>query len=128
VTAPITRYQQFSANEDALASIKRWQNLAGRTPTFHAHRATTTSTAFTFSDDVIVADTTAGDITLTLPVASTNQGRRFTAKKLVAGNDVIVAADGSELIDGAADVTLTTVASSVTVQSVGDGWIVVAQA
>jgi hypothetical protein len=55
-----------------------------------------------------------------------NLGRRFTGKKKAAGNDLVFAGNGSELLDGAPTVTVTADNASRTWQSDGTGWQLVA--
>ena len=73
-------------------------------------------------DAVVRVDATGNPVTVTLPLASSVVGQRMTVKRLNGGsNDVTVAASGSDLIDGAADVTLAAQYDTVTVVSVRDG-------
>jgi len=68
---------------------------------------TTTPTALTTNDRDVFADATAGAVTLTLPAASTCTNVEITVIKIDAGvNDVIIDADGAELINGGATLTL----------------------
>ncbi len=114
--------------------LQRWtapdllslENKLGRTPVYGAHRTVTASTTVIDSDDLVLCDTTAGSITVTLPPAAKNLGRRFTCKKLIAANTMTLDGNGSELIDGAATVAVTTRYASKTVQSDGVGWQIVA--
>jgi len=81
-------------------------------------------------DDGIVAATSGSgaDITLTLPTAaSAGAGKTITVKKVDSGSKkVIVAAAGSEKIDGAASVNLVTRYDSITLVSTGTAWMVAA--
>jgi hypothetical protein len=74
-------------------------------------------------------DATAAAVTITLPLAENQIARDYTIKKVDAGaNTVTVQASGSDLIDGAASVTLSAQYDSVTVKSNGDGiWDIIAR-
>ncbi len=74
-------------------------------------------------DDVILGNATGGAFAVTLPKASLFEGRRFTAKKIDASaNAVTLDGDGSETIDGAANVALAAQWDKVTVLSDGTNW------
>ena len=70
--------------------------------------------------DVTIADSTSGNVNVTLPPATTNKGERFTFKKIVAANSVVISS--ADNIDGAASKTLTTQYDTVTVYSDGTTW------
>lgn len=107
-------------------ALKKLENLLGRTPVFGATRTVTAATTIIDSDDVVLVDTTGGSITVTLPPAATNLGRRFTMKKMVAANTMTLDGNGAETIDGAATVAVTVQYAARTVQSDGSGWLIVA--
>lgn len=98
----------------------------GRTPTWGDHRTVTTATTVVDSDDLILVDTTSGSVTVTLPSAVGRRGRKFACKKLIAANTMTLAGAGSETIDGAATVGITTQYAARTVQSDGINWHIVA--
>lgn len=50
------------------------------------------------TDEVVIVDTTLGDVTLTLPAAS--RGREFRVVNKVAGNTLTVLSSGSDVIYG----------------------------
>lgn len=118
----------FGPLDDSLVSraLRKVENLLGRTPVFGASRTVTAATTIVDSDDVVLVDTTGGSVTVTLPPAATNLGRRFTVKKLIAANTLTLDGNGSETIDGAATVALTTRYAARTVQSDGTAWHIVA--
>lgn len=63
-------------------------------------RLTTTDTALTEADDILLVDTTAGNVTITLPSAALAPKVRFAVKKV--GNDVntvTVQRAGSDTVD-----------------------------
>ncbi len=60
----------------------------------------TGDTTLTISETVVLCDATAGAITVTLPAASGNTGRRFFIKKIdSSANSVTIEGSGSETID-----------------------------
>jgi len=77
----------------------------------------------TAGDHTILGDATSGAITITLPSAAGIAGRVYVVKKIDnSTNAVTVAASGSETIDGATSVSLSTQWGSVRVQSDGSNW------
>lgn len=70
-------------------------------------RTVTTDATLTDADYMVRADTTGGDVTITLPDGADRPGQQFAIKKLVAANNVIVQASGGT-IDGAANHTFAT--------------------
>ena len=88
---------------------------------------TTGYTAKTATYTVLPADNiincTANTFTVTLPTAVGITGKRYTVKNVGAGT-ITVDGDGSETIDGAADVTLAQWAKT-TVVSDGANWITI---
>lgn len=80
--------------------------------------------SYTANDEVIKFDTTSGNVTASLPSAVGNKGKWFTAIKTVAANSLIIDPSGTELINGAATLTLTAQNSSVTFYSDGSNWFI----
>lgn len=77
-------------------------------------------------DDVIGADATSGQITVTLPPAASVRGKQYVVKRLNDGvNSVIVDAFGSEQVDQSTGVTLASQDASTTVFSTGTKWLIV---
>jgi hypothetical protein len=100
-------------------ALRVLQGLLGRTPQFADARIVTASTTMTDADDTLLVATAGGAVTVTLMVASTVLGRRFTVKKMDASaNNVVLDGNGSETLDGAANITWNTQYTSYTVQAV----------
>lgn len=79
----------------------------------------TTATTLDATHSTLIVNN-AGTDNMTLPLASTCPGRKYTIKKIsAAANDVGLLAAGSDTIDGGASKTLTLQYSSITVQSNG---------
>lgn len=68
----------------------------------------TANYTITTSDKLVYADTTSGNITLTLPpLASVTAGTVYSCQKAATANTLTIAADGSEAIGGSATLSLT---------------------
>jgi hypothetical protein len=103
---------QASRNADLLARVQR-----------DGVRAITASATLTAADNVVGADTTSGNVTVTLPPPGPIQGHRFTVKKLVAGNTLTVSSSAN--IDGSGTSAWTTNQEARTFESTGTTyWIV----
>lgn len=76
----------------------------------------------TGSPAFITADTTAGSVTLTLPPAASVTGYRAEVKKIAAANTLTVEGNGSETIDGSANLAWTTQYQSFAFVSDGSQW------
>jgi hypothetical protein len=86
----------------------------------------TASTAILSNDFAIIANSTSGAITVSLPPAATANGRVFVVKRVNAGaNNVTVDPFGSETIDGAATNVLSTQWAYVRFVSNGTAWFIV---
>ena len=75
--------------------------------------------SITRAQTFVLADTTSGNITLTLPPAADLLGRTIVIKKKVAANTLTVDGNGSETIDGALTLAWTTQYQSYTLTSDG---------
>jgi UDP-3-O-acyl-N-acetylglucosamine deacetylase len=76
---------------------------------------------------VVEATGGGGGITLTLPPAASNQGRRFSIKKVDAAAGVVtVDANGAELIDADLTYVLSNEDQYVVIVSNGTNWSIVA--
>lgn len=75
-------------------------------------------------DRFILADATGGAFTVTLPTAVGRKGKPFTVIRTNSGaNAVTVDGDGSETINGAANVSLSSQYDRVTVISDNTNWL-----
>jgi hypothetical protein len=75
---------------------------------------------------VYLVNTTSGSVTVSLPAASTCANMTLTFKKIAAGNNMILDADGSETIDGAETKSYSANNTWVTIISNGSGWYIIA--
>lgn len=74
------------------------------------------------TDNMILVDTTGGNITVSLPAKATSVGRELTIKHIAAANTTTIDGSGAETIDGAATLALTTQYSSRTITCNSAGW------
>ena len=94
---------------------------------FGSVRSVSASTTITTSDYAILANSTAGAISVTLPAASTVTGRIFFVKRVNAGaNNVVIDPNAAETIDGAATHTLSAQWARVEFISNGSAWFIIA--
>jgi len=95
--------------------------------TLKGNTVTVGTTGLGSSNEVVFADAVGGNITLNLPAASSNAGRRYYIKKIdSSSNSVTVDGNASETIDGATTVSTTTQYSGWTILCDGSNWSVVA--
>src|SRR4030067_239249 len=77
----------------------------------------------TLNDEVILANATAGAVTVTLPTAVGNTGKKFVIKKIdSSANTVTVDPNGSETIDGQATAGILAQDNAIICQSDGANW------
>ena len=99
--------------------------LQGGGATRGAYRSVTASGSVVSGDYLIIADATAGAITLTLPPVALVPGRIYVFKRINSGaNTVTVDAYGSETIDGALTHVLSPQWNSITIISDGAAWYI----
>ena len=73
--------------------------------------------------EVVLADTSAGGFTVTLPLAASCPGKPITVKKVSGdGNVLVVDAQGAELVDGSPGLNITGQYVSPTLVSDGANW------
>lgn len=91
-----------------LSDVENWRSVA-------------TSQTLLRDDDYILADSTAGTVTLTLPNA--RNGKKITITKVVAANTVTVAAASGYNVLGAGSVNLTAAWEVLRLKLFDDTWI-----
>lgn len=84
-------------------------------------RTVTSSTAADYNDDIIVADTSAGNVTVTLP--KSRGGKKFCIIKGSAANTLVVDFSGGETMLGITSVTITSLADARWFKGVQQGYI-----
>ena len=86
-------------------------------------RTITASDSAAAADTLIIADATAGDITVTLPPAASKTGLEIIVKKISDPPRVVkVQGSGTEEIDGATDIDITVKNEAVHIVSDGTAW------
>jgi hypothetical protein len=125
----VSRFKSQPLLKDWTQLEKLLRGIDANMHTF-ASRVVTASATLTAEDDTILADTTSGSVTLTLPPAASMLDRCLTVKKMAAANTVTLDGDGGETIDGAATLAWTAQYGTYTLQAVTVGgtasWVVVA--
>lgn len=92
-------------------------------PTVISKSATYAVTTSDGSDVLVLADATSGGFTVTLYTAVGNAGKRVQVKKIdLTTSAIVVDGAGSELIDDATTVTLSSPNDTVSLESDGTGW------
>jgi hypothetical protein len=77
-------------------------------------------------DGVVIADTSSGNITMTLPFAADAYGKIIVFYKYSAGHTLTVAAKASETINGVATQSFTSIHSTFRLFSTGTEWLIIA--
>ena len=78
------------------------------------------------SDNVILGDASAGNVTITLPLASIATGYRFQIKKIdSSSNTVTLQRSGSDTIDGSTTAVISVQYVSLAIVSDGSNWYIV---
>ena len=96
-------------------SVLTLQNISTKTTDYTA----------TTSDNTILVDASSGNVTITLPAASTTTGRVLVVKRLDSStNTVVIDANLSETIDGAETRAVINQYDSFTIQSNGTSWFI----
>jgi probable HAF family extracellular repeat protein len=88
-------------------------------------RIVTSDVTLTVNDTVVIADSTKGDLTVTLPNATQNKGRYFVIKRAVSGHKVTIQPPNGETIDTDKAINLTGQGSTDTVISDGANWVTI---
>lgn len=100
------RWSPASTFEIANAQLKRTVEVLDTSARFQVQRVAATATvALTWPLTLVLADTTAGNVTLTLPAPATVPGFRLEVKKLIAANTLTLSSAAN--IDGAATLAWT---------------------
>jgi hypothetical protein len=100
--------------------------LQGGGATRGTYRSVETTGNVQSGDYLLLCDSTAGAVTITLPPAALVPGRIYVFKRINAGaNNVVVDGYASETIDGATTYTLSSQWAGVTVMSNGTAWFII---
>jgi hypothetical protein len=85
----------------------------------------TSNTALNSTHSTVLIDTSSGNVTVTLPAASTVTDRIYTIKLIDDTNTGDVATNGSEEIDGDSNNFVLTLHESIQIQSDGSNWWII---
>jgi hypothetical protein len=125
-------YRDSSGNFVRLAAGSNGKTLrvsSGLPAWSDANFSTSTKTSnYTLSstDTVIFADATSGNVTVTLPTASSIAGYRFYVKRIDgSANTCSVARSSSDTIDGQTSVSIPQQYTSLTLVSDGSAWYII---
>ncbi len=88
-------------------------------------RTVTGDVTLTVNDTIILADTTVGRLTITLPDAKTNPGRYYVIKQQMGRHQIQIQPVAGEKIDGDANVTLSGAGKLLSLVSDGANWAVI---
>jgi hypothetical protein len=88
-------------------------------------REVTNSQTLNLLDELVVADTSGGDIVLTLPPLESSQGARYSLKKTGAPNTLTISGQGSDTIDGQSSLVLRLENSSLSLRATTGGWVII---
>lgn len=95
----------------------------------YKNAAKTTTYPITANDHTIRGDATSAGFTVTLPTAASVAGKRYTIIKTdTTANVLTVATTSSQTIDGITSLTMLGIYCTVTLESDGSNWIIVAAA
>jgi hypothetical protein len=105
----------------AVPYAMRAKYLEGQTRTVSA------DCTLTALDDVVLADTSATGVSITLPAAADFAGSRYTLTRVAGDNNLTVLPSGSDTINGGNSLELTQIGHSVQLVSDGSAWQAVAE-
>lgn len=126
-TDTVVDLSRFQCELGATVGIRELSDAGTRTRSTFPKALTSTSASVTLGqlDETVLVDATAGARTITLPPAQYIAGKVYTIKKTDATNNVVVDANSTEPIDGAATKTITTQYGFLTIACDGVGWQIV---
>lgn len=85
-------------------------------------KSVSTNYTLTANDETVQGNTTSGNITITLPLASTVPGKKYTVTKPVTPNTITVAPTSPDTISSSTGTKIHAFGDSVTLQSDGTSW------
>lgn len=102
------------------SGLPAWNNLT------YATNTKTTGYSLTTTDATIFANATSGNVTITLPLASTVAGYQFNVKRIDSSTiySASVACSGSDTIDGLSSINFPQQYMSMTMISNGSAWYI----
>lgn len=89
------------------------------------YRNITATASIAITDDVVFADTSTGNIILTMPTAVNNGGKRIIIKRKNGSNSLTVSTSSGQTIDGSSSITIPYNYQSVTLVSDNTNWYII---
>lgn len=100
-----------------------WAFQCSQAQSRRAFQTKATTYTATIDDEVVLCDGSISGWTLTLPTAASAKGRLLIVKALsVSGGNITIDGNGSETIDGATTLVISTAYRAVTLCSDGSSW------
>lgn len=108
------------------ASAPTWQTVTGYSTNVMTKTGSyVVTTGDAGNNGIILANSTSGDLTVTLYAASGNANRIVQVKKIVAANNVIVDGNAAETIDGSATQTISAIYTNLSMVCDGTNWHII---
>ena len=92
--------------------------------TVKSYQNITSDTTLTIQDDYIFVDSTSGNVTIDMPIASGNGGKEITIKRAAGDYSVVLNASGLGNIDGSINYTMHHLYQSTTLVSNNSSWFI----
>jgi len=89
------------------------------------YRNVTSSVSILITDDVVFVDTASGNVTLTMPTAVNNGGKRIIIKRKNGSNNLTVSTTGGQTIDGSSSISIPYDYQSITLVSDNTNWYII---
>jgi hypothetical protein len=89
------------------------------------YKNVTSSTSILITDDVVFVDTTSGSITVTMPSAVNNGGKKIVIKRKNGNNNLTIVPTGSQTIDGISSFIIYHKYQAVTLVSDNSNWYII---
>lgn len=89
------------------------------------YRNITSSTSIAITDDVVFVDTTSSNISVTMPTAVNNGGKKIVIKRKNGNNNLTILPTGSQTIDGSASFIIYHRYQAVTLVSDNSNWYII---
>lgn len=125
VTSVLTEF--FSVTAQGYMTLQGWLAAKGFLQAVASKTSADSPYTASVTDFLILCDATSGAITVALPTAASNVGRIYVIRKTdTSGNAVTIDPDASETINGVATWDITRATETLTIQSDGSNWRIIA--
>lgn len=121
-----TAFESAIANR-IIASIEKWADSIVSDLRRAPIRSVSGTASLTLTDQFVVADMSGGNVTISLPTASTwmiARCHQITIKRSGGANTLTIQRTGSDTIDGATSVSPARDKTAMTFVAVAGGWLV----